>query len=107
MSFPSLKLCTKKQRRWETDNKECAGCVDTGPDLAWMMVRSCGHVCVCSTCCKEMDNCPDCRGIMSEPFPAFFWKVIDCIVIFLRLLGLSLFIGIGPGCGVCVLLSGK
>ena len=57
--------------RPETDNQECVMCFESGSDVSWMMLRPCGHVCVCSTCCTGLDSCPLCQQAVLESFLAF------------------------------------
>ena len=56
----------------ETDNRECVVCFETGSNVEWMMLRPCGHVCVCRACCEGLHTCPLCRQAVSESFLAFF-----------------------------------
>ena len=52
--------------------RECVVCFEGGADVVgWVMLRPCGHVCVCSTCCLGLAQCPMCRGAVSESFPVF------------------------------------
>ena len=61
-----------EQLRCVPDKRECVVCWGSGSDVAgWMMLRPCGHVCVCPECCVGLVECPLCRGLISESFPAF------------------------------------
>jgi len=53
-----------------TDRRECVVCMES--DVAgWVMLRPCGHVCVCSLCCAGQSACPLCRQPFSESLPVF------------------------------------
>jgi serine/threonine protein kinase len=52
--------------------KECVVCLGTGGGVTgWMMLRPCGHVCVCMVCAQGLQECPICRGGVSDSFEAF------------------------------------
>jgi hypothetical protein len=53
------------------ERRECVVCL--GADVSgWMMLRPCGHVCVCTTCCQSLKLCPVCREAITDSFAAFF-----------------------------------
>ena len=56
-----------------TEGRECLVCLDGEEEVSgWVMLRPCGHVCVCRDCGAELQDCPKCRQAVQESFPAFF-----------------------------------
>ena len=54
------------------DSRECVVCMGASSDVeGWMMLRTCGHVCVCRVCCVGLNECPLCRSGVSESFVVF------------------------------------
>jgi len=51
------------------ERRECVVCLE--PAERWMMLRPCGHVCVCAGCCKTQVQCPICRSSVTDSFAAF------------------------------------
>jgi len=55
-----------------SDRGECVVCLGKGLEVeGWMMLRPCGHVCVCRACCVGIIECPMCRSVVSESLPVF------------------------------------
>jgi serine/threonine protein kinase len=55
-----------------SDGKECVVCLAGGDSVeGWMMMRPCGHVCVCLGCGQGLRECPMCRKEVVDSFPAF------------------------------------
>ena len=55
-----------------SDRGECVVCLGKGLEVeGWMMLRPCGHVCVCRACCVGIVECPMCRLVVSESLPVF------------------------------------
>jgi len=54
------------------DKRECVICLGTEKEVeGWVILRPCGHVCVCTKCENGLDKCPVCRRDISEKFQAF------------------------------------
>ena len=52
--------------------RECVVCLEGGAVIVgWVMLRPCGHVCVCNKCSAGLVECPLCRHAVSDSFPAF------------------------------------
>ena len=51
--------------------RECVVCLEGGAVFGWVMLRPCGHVCVCNKCSAGLVECPLCRHAVSHSFPAF------------------------------------
>jgi hypothetical protein len=52
--------------------RECVVCFVGERDVeGWVMLRPCGHVCVCKKCAECLVSCPLCRQQVSESFPCF------------------------------------
>ena len=65
-------LASEQARSASEERRECVVCFESEVD--WMMLRPCGHVCVCVGCCERdrVVECPVCRTTVSDLFPAFF-----------------------------------
>jgi serine/threonine protein kinase len=50
--------------------RECVICLRSEVS-GWVIMRPCGHVCVCNQCERGLDKCPVCRQHISEKFQAF------------------------------------
>lgn len=53
----------------EEERRECVVCLEAVE--GWMMLRPCGHVCVCVGCSKTLTECPICRSAVSDSLLAF------------------------------------
>jgi serine/threonine protein kinase len=55
-----------------SEGKECVVCLTAGAGVeGWMILRPCGHVCVCLKCAQRLRECPMCRRVVLDSFPAF------------------------------------
>jgi hypothetical protein len=52
------------------EKRECVICLRSEVS-GWVIMRPCGHVCVCTQCERGLDKCPVCRQHISEKFQAF------------------------------------
>jgi len=52
--------------------RECAVCLQGEAEMSgWVMLRPCGHVCVCRDCAGNLSECPKCRRAVVECISAF------------------------------------
>ena len=52
--------------------RECDVCLRGDAEISgWMMLRPCGHVCVCRECAAGLSECPKCRRAVVECISAF------------------------------------
>ena len=55
-----------------TEGRECLVCLRDEAEMSgWLMLRPCGHVCVCRDCGAKLQDCPKCRQAVTESFPAY------------------------------------
>ena len=52
--------------------RECAVCLQGDAEIScWVMLRPCGHVCVCRECAAGLKECPKCRQDVVEFISAY------------------------------------
>jgi hypothetical protein len=52
--------------------RECAVCLQGDAEISgWVMLRPCGHVCVCRECAAGLVECPKCRRAVVECISAY------------------------------------
>ena len=52
--------------------RECAVCLQGDAEISgWVMMRPCGHVCVCRECAAGLVECPKCRRAVVECISAY------------------------------------
>lgn len=52
--------------------RECAVCLQGDAEISgWLMLRPCGHVCVCRECAVGLAECPKCRQAVVECISAY------------------------------------
>jgi hypothetical protein len=50
----------------------CGVCLKSEAEMSgWVMLRPCGHVCVCRECAGGLSECPKCRRAVVECISAF------------------------------------
>lgn len=55
-----------------TDGRECLVCLREDSEVCgWMMLRPCGHVCVCRECGIGLRECPKCRQAVHQRLSAY------------------------------------
>ena len=63
---PAAEVCVSAEGR------ECLICLREDSEISgWIMLRPCGHVCVCRECGVGLTMCPKCRVPVQECFDAF------------------------------------
>jgi hypothetical protein len=56
-----------------TEGRECLVCLREEAEVSgFVMLRPCGHACVCRDCGAELQDCPKCRQAVQEFLPVFF-----------------------------------
>ena len=61
-----------------TEGRECLVCWKEEEEVSgWVMLRPCGHACVCRDCSAELQDCPKCRLAVQGSLPAFVWAAIE------------------------------